>query len=77
LLIDYEKVMNEEEDKLLGGIIALVFGLMNLIVNFPKGCIFGFLKKEVALKLIEFKPLYYTSFFSTPINRVAWRWILC
>jgi len=41
-LIDCEKVMNEEEDKLLGGIIAFVFGLMNLIVNFPKGCTFGF-----------------------------------
>jgi len=56
--------MNEEEDKLLGGIIALVFGLMNLIMNFSKGCIFGFLKKELASKLIEFKLLYYTSFLT-------------
>jgi hypothetical protein len=60
--------MSEQEGKLLGGIIALGFGLMNLIMNFFSRCIFGFLKEEVALELIEFKPLYYTSFFSTPIN---------
>jgi hypothetical protein len=46
LLTSCEKVMNEEEDRLLNGIISLVFSLMNLMLNFCKRCIFGFKKKK-------------------------------
>jgi len=62
LLIGCEKVMNEEEDRLLYGIISLVNSLMNLMVNLCKRCIFGFLKEEVTSKLIEFAFVLYTFF---------------
>jgi hypothetical protein len=54
--------MNEEEDRLLYGIISLVSSLTNFMVNLCKKCIFGFLKEEVASKLIEFAFVLYTFF---------------
>jgi hypothetical protein len=65
LLTGCEKVMNEEEDRLLYGIISLVSSLMNLMVNLCKRCISSFLEEEVASKLIEFAFVLYTFFQHT------------
>ncbi len=66
LLIGCEKVMNEEEDRLLYDIISLMCSLINLMVNLCKRCIFNFLEEEVASKLSL--SLYCTHFSNTPIN---------
>ncbi len=57
--------MNEEENRLLYGMISLMSSLMNLMVNFCKKSIHGFLEKEVASKLIEFVFVLYTFFQHT------------
>jgi len=65
LLTGCEKVMNEEEDRLLHGRIALVSGLMNLMSNLSRACISGFLEDEVASKLIEFASVLHNFFQHT------------
>ncbi len=42
LLIGCEKVMNEEENRLLYGIISLVSSLMNLMVNLCRDVFMAF-----------------------------------
>jgi D-mannonate dehydratase len=65
LLTGCEKVMNEEEDRLLYSIISLVSSLMNFMVNFCKGCISSFLEEEIVSNQIEFTSILHTFFQHT------------